>query len=339
MKKIFALLALFLLAGCATLPEEEFLPLPVIEPPNAAPWQTMPVHRGDVVNDTVTMPVFASERQETLHFSESGLEIEGVFIANGDIVAEGQIIAAILNPELDEELEDARRARSRLELELSQLDERHEFALAAAEIRGEPVDDSFYLARREQLLEQISFAQIEYNELAARDEARYVRAPMDGVARNVLEFTEGQLSSAAAVVAIIEDMSQAFFRIQRFAPEHIQPGDRLTLTIVHLAFDIEVESVIPDGIENVGTSAWFRPVGGYDLFFQPGTLGRIRHVFDEAFDVVVVPTRVLRTQGERDFVFVLEDGVRRQRFVEIGLRSHGYAEILSGLEVGELVIV
>jgi len=54
--------------------------------------------------------------------------------------------------------------------------------------------------------------------------------------------------------------------------------------------------------------------------------------------VVIVPVEALREISDEEFaVFVLEDGEPRMRMVEVGLQDLLYAEISSGLEVGDVV--
>jgi multidrug efflux pump subunit AcrA (membrane-fusion protein) len=178
-----------------------------------------------------------------------------------------------------------------------------------------------------------------------RHEERLVRASINGVARNVLFFWEGRISSRNEIVAVIDDVTQSFFRVANFAPEGISPGDRFEMSIAQTGMVVEVESVIPDSVDDafnprtMGERLWFSIVGDDILFFDQGTSGRIVYIVDEVTDVIVVPTRALGRAGERDFVFVMEDGVRRLRYIETGVRGSHYVEVLDGLREGELVVV
>jgi HlyD family secretion protein len=59
----------------------------------------------------------------------------------------------------------------------------------------------------------------------------------------------------------------------------------------------------------------------------------------ESSDVLKVPTSALFRRGERWAVFVVEHGRARLRTIEIGHRNGSAAEALSGLSVGEQVVV
>jgi RND family efflux transporter MFP subunit len=56
-------------------------------------------------------------------------------------------------------------------------------------------------------------------------------------------------------------------------------------------------------------------------------------------DALVVPLSALKTDAQGSYVFVLkEDGTQEQRYVETGIYSDEYVEILSGLDEGERVV-
>ncbi len=56
-----------------------------------------------------------------------------------------------------------------------------------------------------------------------------------------------------------------------------------------------------------------------------------------AQNAVLVPLEALNQDGEQYFVYVMENGIPTERVVEIGIQDTLYAEVLSGLEPGEVV--
>ena len=58
----------------------------------------------------------------------------------------------------------------------------------------------------------------------------------------------------------------------------------------------------------------------------------------QAENVVLVPVESLRELSPGQYaVFVMEDGEPKLRIVEVGLMDFTFAEILSGVEAGEIV--
>ncbi|WP_144123218.1 efflux RND transporter periplasmic adaptor subunit [Catellatospora sichuanensis] len=60
---------------------------------------------------------------------------------------------------------------------------------------------------------------------------------------------------------------------------------------------------------------------------------------DEVADAVYVPAAAVRTAGGRTTVLVVKDGVQETRAVEIGLKGDAYTVIVSGVTVGEQVVL
>jgi HlyD family secretion protein len=68
----------------------------------------------------------------------------------------------------------------------------------------------------------------------------------------------------------------------------------------------------------------------------PGTSADIELILEARDDVLRVPTASLL---ESNRVLVLEDGVLREREVEVGMRNWNFTEVVSGLTEGESVVV
>jgi membrane fusion protein (multidrug efflux system) len=75
-----------------------------------------------------------------------------------------------------------------------------------------------------------------------------------------------------------------------------------------------------------------------DLALKPGMFLNVTLARDE-HDALMVPEAALVPEQSRQFLFVIEDGRATRREVRIGGRQPGRVEIVSGLAVGEQVIV
>jgi membrane fusion protein (multidrug efflux system) len=75
-----------------------------------------------------------------------------------------------------------------------------------------------------------------------------------------------------------------------------------------------------------------------DLALKPGMFLNVTLARDE-HDALMVPEAALVPEQSRQFLFVIEDGRATRREVRIGGRQPGRVEIVSGLKVGEQVIV
>ncbi len=70
---------------------------------------------------------------------------------------------------------------------------------------------------------------------------------------------------------------------------------------------------------------------------RPGTSVDVQIVTQEAPGALAVPDRAVFREGEGWAVFVVEGGRARLRKVEVGVRNENWAEIKSGLELGDTI--
>ena len=84
--------------------------------------------------------------------------------------------------------------------------------------------------------------------------------------------------------------------------------------------EVEVELADPQGMVGV----------------LPGTSADVELILDRRDDTLRIPASAVAEGGK---VLVLSDGVLVEKAIEVGLRNWRYAEVLDGLEAGEMVVV
>ena len=70
-----------------------------------------------------------------------------------------------------------------------------------------------------------------------------------------------------------------------------------------------------------------------------GGNGQVNLVLDRREDTIVVPRNLVRNYMGRKYVLILEDGLKKERDVEIGLETSTEVEVVKGLEEGEVIIL
>ncbi len=68
-----------------------------------------------------------------------------------------------------------------------------------------------------------------------------------------------------------------------------------------------------------------------------GSVATVNVIEGSAENAILVPVEALREANGQYSVFVVVDGETEVRFIEVGLVDIYYAEVLSGLEVGDVV--
>lgn len=120
----------------------------------------------------------------------------------------------------------------------------------------------------------------------------------------------------------------------------IKPGQPVVLQVDAIpgrSFEGEVDRVAPVVDSGSGT---FRAIASFDGggTLQPGMFGRIRIDYDQRADAIVIP-RVALLEGEGDpAVFTVRGGKAVRVPVKLGYLDGAWAEIRSGLKLGEPVV-
>jgi HlyD family secretion protein len=254
----------------------------------------------------------------------------------------------------NEELADA---RSQVALAQAQLDallegaDPDEIAAAEAQVSQAQVqlDEVLSGASAKDLeIAELGVAQARLNlEGARRDlEDALLVAPVAGTA-TVVSAQAGESVGTEAIVTLADlQEPQVLFWVEEADLISVSPGNAVNIVfeaLPDLSFSGVVLRVDPVLVDVDGTPA-VQSYASVDLAPNPVTLlsgmnAEVEVVAGEARDAVLVPLQALRELGPEQYtVFVvLPNGELEMRFVEVGLRDFVNAEILSGLEPGEIV--
>ncbi len=71
---------------------------------------------------------------------------------------------------------------------------------------------------------------------------------------------------------------------------------------------------------------------------KPGMHAEVEIAADVFKDRLLVPQEAVLVRGGRKLVFVVEDGLAKWRYIEVGLENEDFAEVLDGVKEGESVI-
>jgi len=80
-------------------------------------------------------------------------------------------------------------------------------------------------------------------------------------------------------------------------------------------------------------------VGNLQEEIKPGMHAEVEIAADVYKDRLLIPQEAVLVRGGRKLVFVVEEGLAKWRYIEVGLENEQYAEVLDGVKVGEKVIV
>lgn len=339
-------------AGCSFLPEEEAYPTaPVIQSYEMVTYKQTPVLRGDLVLEENISCKYMANVKESLQFSHTGEKIDGIYVEEGQEVKAGQLIAALEDNGLSEQIIEQEYLIKKLEmqlahskedqqLELKQLNawntqgtQEYEEALGALlrkyELEQQDIGDSLYI-------ESLKLAQMQQESLD-----RKLFAGIDGTVIYIQDIIAGQRSVVGETIVTIADMSTNAFTVTGDDAQYFPVGMECTIEVNKQPYQaVSVDAAQLGSAEEAEGDAAYLQLLVPDPTMENGDRGSIKVVLDESLDTLYVDKTAVQTAEGKQFVYVLnKDGLRVMQDVTVGLEVKNYIEILSGLEEGDSVIM
>jgi len=333
MNKLTRFSALFLLccllvpmfSGCGNQASPEQLLAPPLPEPEEITYNTIPVETGTIarwltIKNTKLLPVDT----HVLTFGSASGVLRAIHTKYGEEVKAGDLLAELYSPELERRIYK-QEANVRL-AELSLRDSQKSGSAAAIE-RAEI---------------QLDLAQYELNLLKSELEDQKIYAPIDGKISFVAKVAPGDDISAGTTIFKVDDTSQIIISAKCIDASELYLGNQLTMTF-NQAYSaqftgrvVQHPRHIPSGVPSDYSDTLKILLDGIP---EGAKVGEFAHVFillEHKEDVIVLPhkyapggrVRVLNANGEpeeRTLVYGIDDGMQ--------------AEVISGLEVGEQIIV
>jgi membrane fusion protein, multidrug efflux system len=364
MRPYYALTSLLLLAGCGSEPARK-----------AANPSTVPIRVETVTITETDWPLtyeatgtVRSRATATISARLMGYARE-VRARVGDRVREGQTLVLLDAREMESNVTRAEAAREEVKSTIPEA----ESGIAAAQAQLELAQVTFN--RMQDLFNKRSITNQEFDEASARlkatqaglDMARAKRAQLDGRMAQIEQeiraasIQRGYTEVAAPFSGIILTKSvepgtlavpgAPLFTIEREGPFLLEAaveesrlqlarvGKAVSVTIdgIDRAFPARIAEIVPsvDATARTGTVKIDLP---QHPELRSGLFGRAR--FDAGVrKVLTVPAAAVVTRGQLQSVFVEENNIAHARLVTLGASEKNQAEVLSGLNPGDRVIV
>ncbi len=253
--------------------------------------------------------------------------VREVHVTLGSRVRAGDLLVRLSVGESDARLAQARAVRAHARLEA----ERAERLRAAHAIPAAEVDD---LQAKRRVAEA---AEREASSLAGH---ATLRAPFDGVVTSK-QVEVGDTAVPGRSLLVVEEPGALRFEasIPEVFARRIERGRPMRVRVDGVEREIaatvaEVSPAADPASRTVLVKLDLPPAPT----LRSGLFGRLLLPTGEA-RAVVVPAEAVVRRGQIEEVFVVEGGVARLRLVRIGRERAGRAEVLSGLDGGELVAV
>lgn len=371
---VFALL-LTLLSGCWLLPkEDEVLAPPVIEQQEVS-YKTEAVKRGYMEKNITVTGYFVPVKMEPHYFSHGGGRIKQIYVAYGDEVKKGDLLAELLTGSLEEDIiyqqieVDSKISSLENYKKISAVDlETAKDALAALEDKYatmmkspdsysveeiKRIEDNISAKRTdlkkleldiqnqvEQRTNEIEVARIKLDLMKQELEKSKLYAKIDGRVTYLSDLSEGDyIDTNTSVMSIADDRELQVQYTGREAPS-FKPGMKVEITIKNEVYTAEVAEPPSSGDE---ASGWSKDAVRFKMDKIPDgvkkdDMVKVKLVLETRENALMVPRRAVRMYMGNKIVYVYEDGIRTERTVTTGIDQGSMIEIVDGLTEGEFVI-
>lgn len=305
---------------------------------------------------------------KALRAPEDGIAVQ-VHVNNGDYVEAGDILAEFTvehNLVALSELELAYDiAAARLERDLAALNQALKDEIKILAELPLSVTTEYKLRTQELKVERArenrDYAKYsgEYSLAVKLDEITKLRekstdfaltAPISGVVSDMPYLTEGVKVSSGDLLAVVSDPSQLQLLVVGGKLESLKFGTAVTVTtndrnLPSFTGKVISNTTLLDSREAVTPRVLITaddPASFYELIASRG-IRRLSFTVEVGLSVsgsaLLVPRGAVKNEGSRQYVYILEDGLSKKRYVLTGMSDMSQTQILEGIEEGTLVIL
>ncbi len=305
-------------SGCFFFPEEEKLLDPPVIAPDKVAYSTYTARQKTIESVYSATGYIRSAAEAECYFTDYTGQLKNIYVRAGDTVEEGDLIAEMNVGEL------------------AYLLEIQELKVRAAQLRYSSTG-----SQSDKL--QLEIEQSTLEMYRAQDKGARIYAPTGGRVSYVMKANPGDEVDPYRIIARIADPEQLYASADYSGgKDSFDMGDEVTLVVDGTAYKGTVtytpRKAAEDGADDQNLlCADFD--GELPAFGYLGKTVDIKKVAAFSENAVVIPKTLIKTDGDRKYVQVFENGEKTEHDVEVGITNASEAEIISGLNAGDAVII
>ena len=350
-----ALLLTALLCACAA--KDEGYPAPELLEPKGVSLDTVAVTRGDIWRTTVLEGVVLPGVRE-LSFAGSGV-IQEVYVFPGSHVQAGDLLAAMdvsyyeSALEAQRELlafrqssEDITRREQDIQIQLQELalEDLRDSGASETALRLQELSIEKLKAERkeERALWELDKAAMEetVRQLEEQIEAARLVAPCDGTVVSCTAADGGYAMENVGVIQLAEDAA-LYLSVEQASASELRNASEVYATVggnrVEVAYRAAADrDHVPRLTGSGDSTSAFDVTDDNGNPVEAGMSAVVFIISDRTENALLVPASAVRFDGG-SYVYKMVDGVQVRQSVKCGVTNDGEAQILEGLQEGDLV--
>ncbi|MGV3003010.1 efflux RND transporter periplasmic adaptor subunit [Vibrio sp. E150_018] len=338
-------------------------------------YATEKVQRGDIENTVLANGMLQAAKLVNVGAQVSG-QIQNLAVSLGDEIKEGDLIAQIDSLTQQNSLKEAQASLDSLnaqyrakqaQIKQAQYEYKRQKGMLAAEASSRADYESaeatlaIYQADLAQLTAEIEKAKINVDSAEVDLGYTTISAPMNGTVVYTSVETGQTVNANQTTPTIIElaqlDTMTIKAQISEADVIHVQPGQTAYFSILgqpNKKYQSTLRAIEPGPTIMTGDDSQLAVTDSDAIYYNAlfdvknpkgvlriGMTAQVSIILNESKDALLVPAQVLKkAQGKDEFMVpVLENNEVVRKPVTVGINNKVNAEILSGLEEGDEVIV
>lgn len=323
---LFSMLLSISLVGCYFLPKEEAeIKPPLIKAPKVT-FDTSEVKNGTIEKILSVQGKFVSVSQQSLFFKYKGGNLKAFNVKVGSVVKKGDVLALLDTDSLESQIRDQQLEVRKNEIWLDQEKANPNATAASIEIKNLDLDAS---------RNKLSDMRNEYSKST-------ITAPIDGIVVFVEKVNFGDYVAANKSLIVIADPTKLEVEYTGADSSNFKLGDKVTVTYNNQELQGKIvmtpANVPADADKDLKLSIRVL-VDNQPKTVSVGDPAKVVLSQAKSDNTIVIPKGLVNNFSGRNYVLVLEKGVKVEKDVEIGIQTATEAEIVKGLNVGDKIIV
>lgn len=312
-------------SGCKLFPKEEQVLAPPLKEPPAITYETMDIEKGVFEIKTEGTGYFISVNQKSYYFKNRGGNLKQVYVATGDLVKKGDLLAEKITDNLESQLK-----LQEIVLEKAKMD--YELAVAS--------NESKYQIKRAEL--DVATEQLKLGDLQRELEESRVIVAVDGTVDFITLAKQGDYVEAFQTIVTVADLSNIQLEYTGDKINEFKLGMKVIVELDKKTYNGRVVMTPANMPQN--TDQKIVPSVRIKLTKIPNTVkigdsAEITAIRVRKENVIVIPKNLIHKFGGRNYVYLLANGVKKECDIETGVESQTEIEVIKGLNVGDKLII
>ncbi|NPV26650.1 MAG: efflux RND transporter periplasmic adaptor subunit [Firmicutes bacterium] len=329
--------ALVVVAGCGKSSSKSTMAS------KTTPVKVVKVSTGDIISASNYSGKIAAAVDISVVPKASG-KVAEVPVKVGDVVKKGQVLVKLDGAELAAQV---RQAQATLNMCQANAQVAQQNLRRMEELfRDGAVSQSQLDAARgnaEATSAQVQQAAATLDLMSTQYRNTIIEAPQAGLISSV-RVEVGEMASPSMPVVNIVDISKVSVEVNVAESDinKLKAGQEIKVKVPAVStnpFTGKVTSIAPAADPVTKAFPVKVEIPNPEQLLKPGMFAEVELSTEKRENVIVIPKEAVLKRADRTIVFVVQEGKAIEREVKVGLTSNGTVEIISGLNVGEEVVV